>query len=160
MAASTTKRALIRRFEKETLAGYVNPLSFLQPAGIELLSAEGQVATIPYAEIRTLSFVRSFEQGSETERHVFQTRPKMEGLWVSFLFRDGEILQGVMPNNLLQVEPYGFTVVPPDSLGNIQRVFVPRTAVQSVEVLGVVGSPLHRRKGKPVPKEQISLFDQ
>ncbi len=160
MAASTTKRALIRRFEKETLAGYVNPLSYQQLAGVEVLSAEGQVATIPYQDIRTVSFVRTFEGGGEGERQVFQTRPKMEGLWVNFRFRDGEILQGIMPNNLLQVEPYGFTVIPPDSLGNVQRVFVPRTAVLSVEVLGVVGSPLHRRKGKAVPKEQIGLFDQ
>ncbi len=160
MAASTTKRALIRRFDKETLTGYVNPLSYQQPTCIELLSEEGKVATVPYDEIRTISFVRNFESGGESERQVFYTRPKMEGLWVSFLFRDGEILQGVMPNNLLQVEPYGFTVIPPDSFGNVQRVFVPRTAVQSVEVLGVVGSPLNRRKSKAVPKDQISLFDQ
>ena len=160
MAASTTKKALIRRFEKETLAGYVNPLSYLQPTCIEVLSAEGKVATIPYPEIRTVSFVRNFEIAGDAERQVFYTRPKMEGLWVSFLFRDGEIFQGVMPNNLLQVEPYGFMVIPPDSFGNVQRVFVPRTAVQSVEVLGVVGSPLNRRKGKAAPKDQIGLFDQ
>ncbi len=118
------------------------------------------MATVPYEEIRTISFVRNFESGSESERQVFFTRPKMEGLWISLRFRDGEVLQGVMPNNLLQVEPYGFTVIPPDSFGNVQRVFVPRTAVQSVEVLGVVGSPLNRRKSKPVPKDQINLFDQ
>ncbi len=160
MAASTTKRALIRRFDKETLAGYVNPLSYLQPTCIELLSAEGKVAAVPYDEVRTVSFVRNFEAGGESERQVFFTRPKMEGLWVSFLFRDGEILQGVMPNNLLQVELYGFTVIPPDSFGNVQRVFVPRAAVKSVEVLGVVGSPLNRRKAKTPPTDQIGLFDQ
>ena len=88
----------------------------------------------------------NFEAGDEPERQVFLTRPKMEGLWVSFRFRDGEMMEGIMPNNLLQVEPYGFTVIPPDSYGNQQRVFVPRTALQAVEVLGVVGSPLKRRK--------------
>lgn len=160
MAASTTKKALIRRFDKETLAGYVNPLSYLQPTCVEVLSAEGNIATVPYDEIRTISFVRNFDTAGDSERQVFYTRPKMEGLWVSFLFRDGEILQGVMANNLLQVEPYGFMVIPPDSFGNVQKVFVPRAAVRSVEVLGVVGSPLHRRKGKGAPKEQIELFDQ
>jgi hypothetical protein len=69
-------------------------------------------------------------------------------------------MQGVMPNNLLQVEPHGFTVIPPDSAGNVQRVFVPRAALQAVEVLGVVGSPLNRRKAKPATKDQIGLFDQ
>jgi hypothetical protein len=65
-----------------------------------------------------------------------------------------------MPNNLLQVERYGFTVVPPDSASNQQRIFAPREALRAVEVLGVVGSPLKRRKTKPGAKEQISLFDE
>jgi hypothetical protein len=144
----------------ETLSGYINPLSYLQSTGVEVLSEEGNLAVIPYEEIRTISFVRNFEGGGESDRQIFFTRPKMEGLWVSFRFRDGEILQGVMPNNLLQVEPHGFTVIPPDSFGNVQRVFVPRTAVEAVEVLGVVGSPLNRRKTKAAPKDQIGLFDQ
>ena len=74
-------------------------------------------------------------------------------------FRDGDMLEGVMPNNLLQVEHYGFTVVPPDSFGNQQRIFVPRASLQSVEVLGVVGSPL-KRKAKPAGKDQIGLFEE
>jgi hypothetical protein len=160
LAASTTKKALIRRFEKEPLSGYVNPVSFLQDSGVEVLSAEGQVSLLAYDEIKTISFVRNFEEGGDLERQVFVTRPKMEGLWVSFRFRDGAVMEGVMPNNLLQVEPHGFTVIPPDSYGNVQRIFVPRTAVQSVEVLGVVGSPLNRRKPKGKPEDQIGLFDQ
>jgi hypothetical protein len=160
LAASTTKKALIRRFEKEALSGYVNPFSYLQPTYVELLSEAGNIVSVPYEEIKTVSFVRNFEAGADAERQIFQTRPKMEGLWVSLSFRDGEVMQGIMPNNLLQVEPQGFTVIPPDSAGNVQRVFVPRAALQSVEVLGVVGSPLNRRKGKPAPKDQIGLFDQ
>ena len=160
MASSTTKKAVIRRFQKEPLAGYVNPASYLQPAGVDLLSAQGNVSTVPYEEIKTISFVRDFEGAGETGRRVFNTRPKMEGLWVSLQFRDGEVMEGIMPNNLLQLEPYGFTVIPPDPYSNQQRVFIPRAAVESVEVLGVVGSPLKKRKAKAVPKEQIGLFDE
>lgn len=160
MAGSTTKKAIVRRFDREPLAGYVNPSSFLQFTGVELLSAQGNVATVPYDEIKTISFVREFESGAEAERRVFNTRPKMEGLWVSFEFRDGEILEGVMPNNLLAIEPQGFTVIPPDPYSNQQRVFIPRTALRGAAVLGVVGSPLKRRKPKVPPKEQISLFDE
>ena len=160
MAGSTTKKALIRRFHRENLAGYVNPVTFLQPAGIELLSAEGLVTTVPYEEIKTVAFVRDFEPSPEQERQVFQTRPKMAGLWVSFRFRDGDAMEGILPNNLLQIEHQGFVVVPPDPYGNRQKVFVPRGAVLSVEVLGVVGSPLKKRKGKPAPVGQIGLFDE
>jgi len=157
LAGSTTKKVLIRRYEKEPLPGYVNPVTFLQPAGVELLSAEGNVAIIPYSDIKSIAFVRTFDHGSGAERSVFQTRPKMEGLWVRLQFRDGDILEGVMPNNLLQVEPYGFSVAPPDSFGNQQRVFVPRGSLRSVEVLGVVGSPLKRKK--EAAREQGELFD-
>ena len=160
MAGSTTKKAVLRRFDREPLAGYVNPISVLQAEGIELLSANGNVATIPYDEVKTVSFVREFDTGDAGERRVFNTRPKMEGLWMSFQFRDGEIMEGVMPNNLLPFEPHGFTIIPPDPYSNQQRVFIPRRALRSVEVLGVVGSPLKKRKPKAPAKEQIGLFDE
>jgi hypothetical protein len=83
----------------------------------------------------------------------------MAGLWVSLRFRDGGVLEGIIPNNLMLLEGSGFTVIPPDSFGNQQRVWVPRGSLVALEVLGVVGSPLQRRKPKPAPKEQIGLFD-
>jgi hypothetical protein len=158
LAGSTTKKAIVRRYDREPLAGYVNPVSFLQPAGVELLLPDGNILTVPYAGIKSIVFVRDFEHGAGAERAIFQTRPKMEGLWVRLHFLDGDILEGIMPNNLLQIEHYGFSIVPPDSLANLQRIFVPRVSLKAVEVLGVVGSPL-KRKAKAGAKEQGELFD-
>ncbi len=162
MAGSTTKKAVIQRFDKEALSGYVHPLSYLQLTGVELLSAQGNVATIPYEEIKTISFVRDFESSADADaaRRVFNTRPKMEGLWMSFQFRDGDVMEGVMPNNLLPLEAHGFTIIPPDPYSNHQRVFIPRMALRAAEVLGVVGSPLKKRKPKAAAKEQIGLFEE
>lgn len=159
LATSTTKKAVIRRYDREPLAGYLNPVSFLQPAGVELLLPDGNIQTVPYVDIKAIAFVREFEHGSAVDRATFLTRPKMEGLWVRLQFRDGDVLEGVMPNNLLQIEHYGFSVVPPDSTSNQQRVFVPRVSLHAVEVLGVVGSPLLKRKAKPVGKDQGRLFE-
>ena len=160
MGGSTTKKAVIRRYERESLAGYINPASFLQPEGVELLSEEGKVSSVPYPEIKSIAFVRDFEGPTTPERKVFNTRPKMEGLWVSLQLRDGEVMEGMLPNNLLQLEHYGFTVIPPDPFSNTQRIFVPRTGLRSVQVLGVIGSARNRRKPKPVAKDQPSLFDE
>ena len=160
MAASTTKKVVIRRFERESLSGYVNPAGFLQPEGAELLSEDGNVSKVPYPEIKTISFVREFEDAAGAERHVFKTRPKMAGLWVSLKLRDGEVMEGILPNNLLQLEHYGFSLIPPDPFSNTQRLFVPRPALISVQVLGVIGSPLKRLRPKPAPKEQIGLFEE
>jgi hypothetical protein len=160
LAGSPTKKAIIRRFDREPIAGYLNPLSFLRAEGVELLSATGNLIHVPCEEVKTVSFVRDFETSHEPGRMVFQTRPKMEGLWVRFQFRDGEVMEGILPNNLLQGETQGFTAIPPDSYSNNQRIFVPKTALTSVKVLGVVGSPLKKRKPKLQPKDQIRLFEE
>jgi hypothetical protein len=160
LSGSTTKKAVVRRFDREPLSGYVNPVSYLQPAGVEVLSVEGNISTVPYPDIKSVSFVRDFETGGEPGRLLFNARPKIEGLWVRLRFRDGELMEGVMPNNLLQLDHRGFTLIPPDPYSPQQRVFVPRTALEVVEVLGVVGSPLKKRKAPAVPKEQIELFEK
>lgn len=160
MPASTTKKALIRRYDRETLAGYVNPASFLQPEGVELISDQGRASIVPYPDIKLVAFVREFEGAAEPERQIFQTRPKMAGLWVSLRFRDGAVLEGIIPNNLMLLEAGGFTVIPPDSFGNQQRVWAPKGSLAAVDVLGVVGSPLKKRKAKPAAREQIGLFDE
>jgi hypothetical protein len=160
LATSTTKKAVLHRYDREPLAGYINPISYLRPEGVELLSAEGKVSTVPYVEIKTVSFVREFDTAPDRQRRVFLTRPKIGGLWISLHFRDGEVMEGVIPNNLLQLDHHGFTVIPPDPYGNHQRVFVPRISLESVEVLGVIGSPLKKRKAKPAAREQIRLFEE
>lgn len=162
MAGSTNKKVLVARFDRETLSGFVNPQTYLQPAGLELLTTQGAVVLVPYGEVKTVSFVRDFDQPeARVEMRQFNTRPKMEGLWVRLRFRDGEAMDGLLPNNLLQMESQGFTVVPPDPGFQNHRVFVPRAALSEVQVLGVVGSPLRKgRRAKPVPAEQLEIFDK
>lgn len=140
--------------------GYVNPQTYLRPGGVELLTPDGNFALVPYDEVKIVQFVKDFEPPDPgSERKVFTTRPKMDGLWVRVKFRDGEVMDGILANNLLSIESQGFTLVPPDPYSNNQRLFLPRAALIEVQVLGVVGSPLRPRKPKPVPKEQIGLFD-
>jgi len=160
LAGSTSKKVRITRFERDPLLGYVNPLTYLRPAGVELLTPEGTYAVVPYDEVKAVQFVKDFEPPDPgAERKVFSTRPKMGGLWVRVKFRDGEVMDGILANNLLVLESQGFTVVPPDPYSNNQRLFLPRAALSELQVLGVVGSPLRRTKAKPAPKEQIGLFD-
>jgi uncharacterized protein DUF6982 len=159
LAVSTTKKVLVTRFDREPLSGFVNPHSYLLADGLELLSQSGAVSVIPYPEIKLVCFVRDFNQGEpRKELRLFSTRPKMEGLWIRMRFRDGDAMDGMLPNNLLQFDSFGFSVVPPDPGFQNQRVFVPKAALSGVQVLGVVGSPLRMRKAKPTPKEQLEMF--
>jgi hypothetical protein len=161
LSGSTTKKVLIRRFDREPLVGFVNPQTYLRAEGVELLRPDGTVLTLPYPEVKTVYFVRDFDVAEEPGGpKVFNTRPKIGGLWVRMRFKDQELMEGVLLNDLLRLDPAGFTVVPPDPSFTQQRIFVPRAALEEFQVLGVVGSPLTRRKVKPAPKEQIELFEK
>ena len=161
MGGSTNKKVLVSRFDREPLSGFVSPQNYLLPEGLELLSQDGAVNIVPYAEVKLVCFVRDFQQGEpRKELRLFTTRPKMEGLWIRMRFRDGDAMDGLFSNNLLLMEPYGFSVIPPDPGFQNQRVFIPKAAVTGVQVLGVIGSPLRIRKTKPTPKEQIGLFEK
>jgi len=162
LAGSTNKKVLVSRFDRESLSGFVNPQTYLMPDGLELLTQTGSIQTVPYDEVKLVCFVRDFQEGEpQKELRMFTTRPKMEGLWIRMHFRDADIMDGLLSNNLLQLEPYGFSVIPPDPRFQNQRVFVPKAALSSIQVLGVVGSPLRQaRRPKPAPKEQIGLFEK
>lgn len=147
------------RFDREVLPGFINLATYLQPQGVELLSRDGTVSLIPFRQVKAVCFVKDWD--GETvfnERREFLGRPKNAGLWIRVRFRDNDVLEGTVANDLLQVESAGVTFVPPEANGNTQRVFSPREALTAVAVLGVVGSPL-RRKKPPAPIEQIQLFN-
>jgi hypothetical protein len=161
LSGSTTKKALIDRFDRVQVRGFVNPQTYLQAEGVELLSPDGGVATIPFGQIKVLSFVRTLEgEGVLGDRREFLARPKAQGLWVELKFRDGDRMEGILPNNLVQLEPLGFSFMPPDSTGNTQKVFVPKGSLESLTVLGVVGSALRKRRPERASTQQITLFSE
>ena len=49
-------------------------------------------------------------------------------------------------------------MVPPDPTFQNQRVFVPKEALESVQVLGVIGSPLRRRAKEAAAKEKTTSW--
>ena len=164
LSASTTKRVSVRCFDDRLIHGYVSPHTYLRPDSIEILDRTAQLQIIPYEQVRTVSFVREFEDEPDPkQRKVFGTRPKSDGLWVRLNLRDGEILEGIVPNNLLQLNERGITVTPPDPNANTRRVFVPRAALSELKVLGVIGSPVRQtRRTRRVPpsRDQMDLFNR
>jgi hypothetical protein len=159
LASSTSKKVLALRFDRETIQGFINPQTFQQPEGIELLTIHGAVSILPYSDVKALCFVRDFDGGSVWKEHrAFATRPKTEGLWVRLVFQDGDSMDGLLPKNLLQLEQFGFTVAPPDPTFHNQRIFVPRAALKDVQALGVIGGQIKRAKAKPAP-DQMKMFE-
>jgi uncharacterized protein DUF6982 len=162
LSQSTHKKVIVRKADQEVLRGYVNPQSFQKADGIEVLSIAGQVVSLAYKEIKAVYFVRDFDGDRDhTERKVFTSRPKLEGLWLRMKFKDNEVLDGILPNNLLLVTDKGFIVIPPDPFANNQRIYVPKTSLVELTVLGVIGNPLKKAKpAKPAAQDQIRLFSE
>ena len=145
-APSTHKKVVLRKLDRGVIKGYVNPGSYLTTAGVELLDHQGRLTDVPLAELKGVFFVRDFEGDSRrVERKVFRSRPKRRGLWVRLTFRDNEILEGIIPNNLLDLHPSGFLVIPPDLYSNNLKVFVPRGALRALDVLAVISGAGGRR---------------
>ena len=74
-------------------------------------------------------------------------------------FIDNDVVEGMMPNDLSQVLPEGYLITPPDTRGNIQRIFVPKTALEEISVLSVIGHPQARRK-RAEDVQQVALFNE
>lgn len=159
---STHKKVIVRKMDRDAVQGYVNPAGFVVDGKVALLTPEGQVQTIGLEEVKGVYFVREFGEPESFARKTFPTRPRTEGLWVRLKFRDNEILEGMMANDLTQAAPEGYLINPPDTRANTQRIFVPRTALAELQVLGVIGGPRARRPRAAVSDDtrQENLFSE
>lgn len=138
-AASTHKKALAVLLDKTVLQCYVNPGPLGGAPEAELLTREGEYQVLPLSKVKSIHFVREFTDNPESGRKAFLSRPKLDGLWVRCQFRDGDALEGVIPNDLVDMLQNGVRLTPPDLHGNTLWVFIPRTALAEMKVLGVVG---------------------
>lgn len=113
--ASTRKRVVVRKLDKGLIKGFIDPSGYLADE-IEVLDRQGRLVNVPMSEIKGLFFVREFEGNPDrAERKIFRSRPRLAGLWVRMTFKDSEVLEALLPNNLLSVDPLGYLVTPPTS---------------------------------------------
>jgi len=141
-----------------SLQGYVNPLR-LPDDPLDVLTTNGEHRQVPLKEIRAVYFVRDFTEDYEPERKAFFSRPKLDGLWVRLKFRDNQTLEGVVSNDLLALLDSGIQITPPDMNGAAVRIFVPRSALSEVTVLGVVGVARRKPVAAALPA-QPKLFSE
>jgi hypothetical protein len=157
-ATSTHKKVIITFSDGTSLQGYVNPLR-LPDDPLDVLTTNGEHRQVPLKEIRAVYFVRDFTEDYEPERKAFFSRPKLDGLWVRLKFRDNETLEGVVSNDLLALLDSGIQITPPDMNGAAVRIFVPRSALSEVTVLGVVGVARRKPVAAALPS-QPKLFSE
>ena len=157
---STHKKVIVRKLDRDSVAGFVAP-QFVLDGKVEMLNTSGNVVSIALADIKGVYFVRDFNDSDAPSRKTFVTRPRTAGLWVRLKFRDNEVLEGMMPNDLAQLSADGVYINPPDTRANTQRIFVPRSALAELTVLAVIGVAGRRRAAAAAADErQVALFSE
>jgi hypothetical protein len=157
---STHKKVTVRKMDRDSVNGHVAPSNFIREGKLELLNTAGNVVAIDLRDIKGVYFVREFGDSESLLRKTFTSRPRTEGLWVRLKFKDNEVLEGMMPNDLSLSMSEGFLVNPPDLRSNTQRIFVPRSALESLTVLAVIGATRRHRKGVASDTRQVPLFGE
>ncbi|HXR40425.1 MAG TPA: hypothetical protein VN776_15090 [Terracidiphilus sp.] len=166
--ASLRKPVIVRKFSRDWCAGYAG-LSFGQGAPeLEILDLSGKVLRIAWEQVKWVCYVRDFpasssgSEASNPERLLhkrFSIRPRTAGVWLRMTLNDGEELEGLAANDRSLLEGAGLLLTPPDTRSNTQRIYIPRTAIQTLEVAGLIGAAA--RKGPSLRRpaaDQTDLF--
>jgi hypothetical protein len=163
-AVSTHKKAVVALFDEKPEQGYVNPQTLGHEENVELLTRDGEHREIPAKGVKAVYFVKEFTDPFVPDRKTFLSRPKLDGLWVKLRFRDEDEMEGLVPNDLLELLDKGVRLTPPDLHGNTLWVFIPQTALAEMKVLGVVGvarrPPREKAAAGKAAEAQPKLFGE
>jgi len=152
------KKVVVRQFQGGLVWGYLPASGFVEEGYVALMQVDGRARTIDFRDIKTICYVRDFNLDDQEDperlgRRVFPARPRGEGLWLRLGFLDGDTLEGLSGFDMgfidSLLEERGLFFSPPDARANAQRVFVPRAALASLEVLGYITAPSKRNAAQP-----------
>ena len=103
MSSSTAKRLILYRFDRQPVEALVHADAYFLDAGIELMFLDGNLQVIDYNSVKALCFAAEGAPADLfTAQTSFERRPKTPGLWASFRLRDDDVLEGVLPHNMLE----------------------------------------------------------
>jgi hypothetical protein len=156
--SSQRKPVIVRRFGRDWFAGYAAVDLSGQAAELEILDPAGKVLRFGWETVKWVCYVRDFSSAAPGEVNPerllhkrFTVRPRSRGLWLRMTLTDGEELEGLAANDRSLIDGAGLLLTPPDQRSNTQRIYVPRVAVQSLEVVSLIGFG-KRRPSTPMPE--------
>ncbi len=181
---ATRKPVIVRKLTRDWCAGYASASPAEELDALELLDTSGKLVRITWEQVKWVCYVRELNPGdgpvpisgprvpaSDTGNYAinperllrrrFSSRPRAAGLWLRITLRDGDELEGLASNDRSLVDGAGLLLTPPDTRSNTQRVFVPRSSIRELTVLGVI-TPSHIRSGTrdEKPGLQPELFER
>jgi hypothetical protein len=162
--ASARKPVIVRKFSRDWFAGYAGAEFGQSQAELEILDQGGKVVRTGWEQVKWVCWVRDFPSGSADQanperliRRRFSVRPRTPGLWLRLVLTDGDELEGLAANDRTLVDGAGLMLTPPDTRSNTQRIFLPRQAIQTLEVMSLIGAAAQKRAAQAA-EAQPELF--
>ena len=164
--ASQRKPVIVRKFSRDWCAGYAGTNFGQDAAELEILDLTGKVLRIGWDQVKWVCYVRDFPAATADQANPerllhkrFAMRPRTPGLWLRMTLNDGEELEGLAANDRSLVEGAGLLLTPPDTRSNTQRIYLPRQAIQTLEVVSRIGVASRKRtEADGRATEQPELF--
>jgi len=157
---SLRKPVIVRKFSRDWVAGYAAAGFDQDATSLELLDVAGKTLLIAWEAVKWVCYVRDLPSpgGDRTnpERLLhkrFSVRPRSSGLWLRLTLTDGDEFEGLAANDRTLVDGAGLMLTPPDTRSNTQRIYIPRQAIQTLEVVSLIGAGRHHRRAEtPQPE--------
>lgn len=150
--STARKPVIVRKLTRDWCAGYAAADPVSGATDLELLDTSGKLLRIAWNDVKWVCYVRelataegsshlSGQYAANPERLLrrrFSSRPRITGVWLRIILSDGDELEGIAGNDRSLVDGAGLLLTPPDTRSNTQRVFVPRSSIRELTVLGVM----------------------
>lgn len=148
------KKVIVRMWAGHFLPGYAASPSDPDPEHIAFLALEGKVNVVEARDVKWVCYVREFTGSDihEPERllqKTFLRRPRNPGIWCRVRLQDNDLIEGLAQNDLSLLDKSGLNFLPPDIRSNTQRILVPRTSIQELEILAVIRKSPPRQPAAP-----------
>jgi hypothetical protein len=163
--ASVRKPVIVRKFSRDWCAGYAGAAFGQDAAELEILDQSGKVLRIGWDQIKWVCYVRDFPSQTSDQANPerllqkrFSIRPRTAGIWLRMTLGDGEEIEGLAANDRSLIEGAGLLITPPDTRSNTQRIYVPRQAIVSLEVVSLIGVATRRRAEAAIREKELELF--
>lgn len=162
---SVRKPVIVRKFSRDWNAGYAGADFGQQKMELEILDLTGKVVRIGWEQVKWVCYVRDLPSGPSDQtnperlvRKRFSVRPRTAGLLLRLTLSDGDELEGLAANDRSLVDGVGLLLTPPDTRSNTQRIYVPRQAIESLEVTSLIGAGRKRVEIAKPGEQQPGLF--
>ena len=160
--ASARKPVIVRKFSRDWVAGYASASFGQDSPELEILDLSGRLLRIGWEQVKWVCYVRDLPTGASDQANPerllhkrFAIRPRTAGLWMRMTLTDGEELEGLAGNDRSLVQGAGLLLTPPDMRSNTQRIYVPRQAIQALEVLSLIGAPRSRAASQQASQPEL-----